>query len=251
MEYKHFNIIIPSYNNAKWYEQNILSTIGQDYPVENYNITYINDASTDGTGDLVGNLIAKHGWKNIKLINNEKNVGALCNIYNTVHSIEDPKSITFCVDGDDFCANSSVLTKLNNVYQDPNIWMTYGSYLDYPGMTRGCCRPYEDSIIKSRSYRKSEWRASHLRSWLNGLIRKIRIDDLKFNGEWLDVTWDLALQYPTLEMSNGKHLFIPDILILYNNLNPISDYKIKQGRQGMIDAFIRSKSCYPALENLW
>lgn len=250
MNYKTFNIIIPSYNNAKWYEQNLLSCVGQDYPEEHFNITYINDASTDQTGRLVEELIAKHGWKNVKLINNEKNVGALCNIYNTVHSIKDDFSITFCVDGDDFCSNSAVLQKLNNVYQDENIWMTYGSYLDYPGMTKGCCRPYEEHIIKTRSYRKFPWRASHLRSWKNGLIKRIKAEDLKYNGEWLDVTWDLALQYPTLEMANGKHLFIPDILILYNNLNPISDYKIKLGRQGMIDGFIRSKPSYPSLDKL-
>ncbi len=61
MEYKKFVIIIPSYNNARWYEQNILSAVGQDYPDDHYRIIYKNDASTDGTGDLVGNLIAKNG----------------------------------------------------------------------------------------------------------------------------------------------------------------------------------------------
>jgi hypothetical protein len=129
--------------------------------------------------------------------------------------------------------------------------MTYGSYLDYPGMTRGCCKPYENNIIKYRTYRSSPWRASHARSWYVKLFKMIKEEDLKFNGQWADCAWDLLLQYPVLELSNGKHKYIEDILYLYNNQNPISDYKIKQSRQGLIDRFARSKSQYHALDKLW
>lgn len=250
MDYKTFNIIIPSYNNAKWYEHNLLSCVGQDYPKDKFNIIYTSDASTDGTADLVGNLIAKHSWKNVKLINNEKNVGALCNIYNMIHSCKDD-SISLTCDGDDWLANSNVLDKLNQVYQDENVWMTYGSYLDYPGMTKGCCKPYEDFVVKSNGYRRAGWRASHLRSWISKVFKLIKEEDFKFQGQWADVSWDLLINFAALEICNGKYRCIEDVLYIYNNQNPISDYKIKQGRQGMIDGFARSKRPYDAVDKLW
>ncbi len=250
MEYKHFNIIVPSYNNSKWYEQNILSCVGQDYPTDKFNIIYTDDNSQDGTADLVENLINKNNYNNIKLIRNEKNVGALCNIYNMIHSCDD-KSISFTVDGDDWLSHKNVLNKLNEIYQNENVWMTYGSYLDYPSMTKGCCKPYEDFVINAKGYRKVTWRASHLRSWYTKLFKMIKEEDFKFQDEWADVAWDLLIQFPCLEICNGKYKCIEDGLYIYNNQNPISDYKIKQSRQGMIDGFARSKKPYNSIDKLW
>ena len=249
MDYKKFNIIIPSYNNAQWCEKNLLSAIGQNYPEDKFNVIYTDDASTDNTANIVEELIIKNNWKNIELIRNDKNKGALCNIYNMIHSCED-MSVSLTCDGDDWLAHSNVLNKLNEVYQDENVWMTYGSYVDYPGMTKGCCKPYEDFVINARGFRRVSWRSSHLRSWRTKLFKLIQEDDFKFQGEWADVSWDLLIQFPALEICNGKYKCLDDILYIYNNQNPISDYKIKQHRQGMIDGFARSKRPYEPIEKL-
>src|ERR1700737_4705415 len=44
-------IVIPSYNNEKWYEKNLHSVLNQHY--SNYRILYVNDNSKDGTGFLI------------------------------------------------------------------------------------------------------------------------------------------------------------------------------------------------------
>lgn len=46
-------IFVPSFNNAKTklYLRNLDSIFQQDY--KNYHLVYVNDASTDGTGDYV------------------------------------------------------------------------------------------------------------------------------------------------------------------------------------------------------
>src|SRR5258708_6051747 len=44
-------IVIPSYNNEKWYEKNLQTVLNQQY--SNYRILYVNDCSTDDTGNLV------------------------------------------------------------------------------------------------------------------------------------------------------------------------------------------------------
>src|SRR3989304_2120498 len=48
---KHFVVIVPSYNNKDWYQKNLDSIFMQKYT--NYHVVYIDDVSTDGTGDLV------------------------------------------------------------------------------------------------------------------------------------------------------------------------------------------------------
>ena len=42
-----FKIVIPSYNNEQWIEHNVASILNQTYT--NYDVLYINDASTDDT----------------------------------------------------------------------------------------------------------------------------------------------------------------------------------------------------------
>ena len=40
-------VIIPSYNNVRWVEKNLMSVFEQKY--ENFRVIYIDDCSTDGT----------------------------------------------------------------------------------------------------------------------------------------------------------------------------------------------------------
>ncbi len=161
-----------------------------------------------------------------------------------IHSCEDDE-IIITLDGDDWLAHSGVLTKLNQVYSDPNVWMTFGSYKDSPNGHRGCCKPYEQHVIDRNSFRREKWRASHLRTFYTWLFKKINKEDfLDPKGEFLDVAWDLSFMFPMLEMAGNRHKYVHDILYIYNNENPIQDYKIKLGRQGMMDKFIRTKKRY-------
>lgn len=249
MEYKKFVIIIPSYNNARWYEKNILSAIEQDYPGDQYRIIYKNDASSDGTGDLVGNLIAKNGWKNIELINNDERKGALHNIYDMVHSCEDSE-IIIDLDADDVLSGPHVIKRLNQEYQNPNVWMTWGSYLDSSNMSRGCCKPYEQMIIDRNAYNMAAWRGSHCRTRIAKLFKLIKKEDLMYQGKFFMSAWDLAYQLRMMSMAAGRFSYIDDILYIYNNDNPISDYKVRAQEQAFFDRYIRAQKPYEKLEKL-
>jgi len=48
---KSLVVVIPSFNNARWCRRNLESVLDQAYPL--YRVIYIDDASTDGTPDLV------------------------------------------------------------------------------------------------------------------------------------------------------------------------------------------------------
>lgn len=250
MEYKKINIIIPSYNNARWYEQNLLSVMGQDYPEDKLNVIYTSDASTDGTGDLVEKLIERHQWKNITLIKNTERIGALHNLYNMVHSCPD-NELCGLVDGDDHIT-SNTLQRLNYKYQDENVWATYGSYADSHGMTRGCCKPAPPIVVQKAAYRSVPWFMSHIRVFYSKLFKQIKWEDLLYkDGTPFKMAWDCAIMIPMAELAAERMHYIHEINYIYNNDNDISDYKVDQGLQGRMDQYIRSKRPYQRLDKLW
>jgi len=245
---KKFVIVIPSYNNSKWYERNLSSVLSQNY--SNYSIVYTDDCSPDGTGKLVKEYLEKHSLTDkVKLILNETRKGAMHNLYDMIHACDD-NDIILTVDGDDWLAHPDVLNKLNEVYSNNDIFMTYGSYQGSDGH-KGCCRPYERIIIDTSGFRKAQWRASHLRTFYAGLFKKIKKEDFYDpEGKFLDMSWDLGFMIPCLEMSGDRHRFIPEFLYIYNIDNPISDFRVNQKRQGMLDGFIRRKPKYQKIESL-
>lgn len=246
---KKIVVVIPSFNNSKWYKKNLNSVVSQNY--SNYRTIYIDDLSPDGTGKLVEDYVNSNNLQDkITVIKNKKRLGAMHNLYNVIHSCDDDEIIV-TLDGDDWFANTEALSKVASIYSDENVWMTYGSYQDHPGMTRGCCRPYEQNIINANSFRRAQWRASHLRTFCVKLFKKIKKEDFyDRQGKWLDMAWDLAFMLPMLEMSGNHHKYINDILYSYNNENPISDFRLNVGRQGALDRFIRSKPRYNRLSSL-
>src|SRR5258708_23451524 len=71
-----FEIIIPSYNNERWCVGNVLSAVRQKYP--HFHITYIDDCSTDATGQLVDALVQTyHLEEQVTVIHNSERKGAL------------------------------------------------------------------------------------------------------------------------------------------------------------------------------
>ena len=111
----HFTVIIPSYNNSKWYKKNLDSIFMQKY--ENYHIIYIDDASPDGTGNLVEEYVKERGQSHkITIIKNKERCYSLANIYKAVYMCDDTDIIASC-DGDDWWYSDRVLETLNKVYQ--------------------------------------------------------------------------------------------------------------------------------------
>jgi glycosyltransferase involved in cell wall biosynthesis len=246
---KKFVIVVPSYQNSKWLKRNLFSILNQQY--DSYRVIYTDDASPDGTGSLVEEYCATHDLtRKITVVKNPERKGALENLYRMIHSCNDDE-VCVLLDGDDHLAGTNVLSTLNTVYESGDVWMTYGSYMDHPQNSRGCCLPYTDAVINSNNFRTDRWRASHLRTMRADLFKKIRVEDLKDqNGNFFEAAWDLAIMLPLLEMSGHHHRYVHDILYIYNNENPIQDYKVKLNLQQTLERFIRSKVKYSRIESL-
>lgn len=238
-------IVTPSYNNKDWWHWNLSSLINQSY--SNYRIIITDDCSTDGTGDLIEQYIKTHHLETkVTLIRNQERRGALHNLYTMIHSCPN-EAIIVTVDGDDALSDPQVLARLNKIYNNPEIWLTYGQYQEYPSGTQGFCSPMPDDIVKRNAFREHPDLPSHLRTFYAWLFKAIKLEDLLYNGEFYRMTWDCVMMLPMIEMAAHRHLCIHEIMYLYNNANAISDHKISRQLQAHLAQVIRSKPRYQPL----
>ncbi len=242
-------VVIPSYNNKEWYRRNLDSVTMQNYC--NFHVIYIDDCSTDGTGDLVQEYIREnHLEEQFTFLQNEKNRGALANHYMAIWMCE-PSDIIVNLDGDDWLAHEEVFQTLNEVYSDPNVWMTYGQYMTYPEGTKGHCYALPHEVIQRSGFRQYPWVTSHLRSFYAGLFQKIKVDDLHYEGQFYPVACDLAMMLPMLEMSGWHSRFVPDVLYVYNQGSPLNDFALRRELQFNCACAILGQRCYEPLEALF
>lgn len=243
---KNIAVLIPSYNNRQWYEHNLSSVIAQDY--HNFRTIYVDDSSSDGTGELVEQFIAEHNSGNlIDLIRNPVRLGALQNLYNAIHACDD-EEIVILLDGDDWFAHDRVLGKINEAYGNPECWMTYGQYRSWPDDVIGVSREIPFDITEGNKFRENEWCSSHLRSFYAWLFKLIEKKDLLSPlGTFYHMAWDQAIMFPMLEMSGHRAKFISEVLYIYNAANPISDYKVDRQLQRSLERAIRGQKRYARL----
>lgn len=248
-----FALVIPSFNNEKYYKENLDSACWQ-HSTNPYHIYYINDVSTDATGTLVAEYIRENGLENkITLIHNEQNIGGGANIYHTIHNYIDDNTIVVLLDGDDLFPHNNVLLTLEEYYRDPEVWMTHGVYETFPFESGKLGYGLSDEECTYNQIREKVW-VTHLRTFKAGLFKKIKKEDFYYNGEMMKVTWDLAMMLPMLEMCNSpkkKHwAFTWEVLYLYRTNTPINDFKIRPQLQQDMEYYIRHLPSYHPLDFL-
>lgn len=233
---KKFVVVIASYNNEKYCEKNLLSVFDQNY--DDYRIIYINDNSNDRTLQKVQDFVAFKGLGHrIKIINNDKRVGKMQNLFNAYHSCENDEIIV-CVDGDDALAHSSVLHNLNLRYQNPDVWMTYGSAIVSPSglYLRADC--FDDSVINSRSMREHTFGMHMLRTFYAGLFKQLELKDFLFKDVFLPSADDMQIMLSLFELAPTHCLALEEINYVINDENPQRTVKTFGGEESYIGTLV-------------
>jgi len=70
-------------------------------------------------------------------------------------------------------------------------------------------------------------------------------------NKFFSVAYDLAIMFPILEMAAGRWMFIEDVLYVYNERNPLNDFRIHCMEQIRADKLIRSRRKYQPLPCLF
>ncbi len=243
MKINNFKIVIPVYNSDKWIGRTINSISKQTY--KNWKAVIINDCSTDKTLDVIRDTLSYDPNKgNFSLFVRTINVGALENtVFGTNKICTDDEDIIIVVDGDDWLIDDKVLEYLNEVYQDDNICLTYGSYINLSNGRLGINKP----IYDTRTYRKTQdYCTSHLRTYKFKVWKRINDNDLRdANKRYYRITGDLAVMFPMIEMCGIKRIkYIEKPLYVYNDGNPINDNVKNPSLQILINMELRNKSVY-------
>ncbi len=223
---KEIVITSQSRNNKTCYEKNLASMLNQHYT--NYRIIWVDDASIDGTPELVEAYLKQHDtYGRVTFIKNKERQGALKNFYTSTHTCNDDAIIVF-VDGDDVLAHNSVLEIVNQHYQNPDVWITYGSLkpLRVDRWNPAYWTKVPDDIIATNNFRHYRWVTSHLRTYYAWLFKLIKKEDLLYKGNFYEVAHDAATMFPMLEMAGFHSKFVEDYLLIYNDESPINDAQL-------------------------
>ena len=234
-------ILTTTYNCENFVERSLLTIMTQRF--KDFNCYITDDMSTDKTVDIIKKTIS--GDDRFILIENKQKMYQPGNYDQVIRGLDIPDDeICVEVDGDDWLPNSNVLGYIDNVYQNNNVWMTSGSFKYHDG------RPgFSNPPSQYNNVRKQTFTLSHLRTWKSWLWKKINQDDLKDKNEkYWSVAGDLSFMFPMFEMSGKEHyVFLPEILYIYNESNPINDHKVNMNNVILTVNEIRNKKEYNKL----
>lgn len=252
-----FLVVIPSYNNNKvdangrnWIERNLESVFCQQYT--RWHVCYVNDCSTDGTGEMAEQYAKRRGMAHkCRFINNAQNKGGLANVYEVISDCSG-RTVIVLLDGDDELYDATALRIVAREYKKNDAWITYGSYANFPIGTRGICRPIPPEVIAGNSFRKHPFVTSHLKTFYAKLFQKIKKIDLMRAGQFVGAGWDVVIMFPMLEMASLGHIcYIDQYLYRYNINNPLSDFRIHPTEQSSNAGWARTLPPYAPLAALF
>ena len=246
---------MPSYNNALWCKRNLGSIFSQDY--DNYRIIYVDDCSRDGTADLVEAYVTEKGQGHrFTFIRNKRRRGALYNRYKAIHMCDD-KEIVLLVDGDDWLADMHVFKKINEAYDDSNVWLTYSVHLRWPEVRKGWGKAVPKNLIQKNAFRTlpPPIFIDHLRTFYAWLFKLIKLEDLlvkgpigSYQGKFYPTNTDAALLFPMIEMARKHFKFIRKYFYIYNRGNPLHTGAIKPKLIERIGKVIRASQRYRSID---
>lgn len=254
-----FVILVTTYNSEKYVRRNLDSLINQRSKLP-YQIIIVNDCSTDQTGKMIDEYKKEKNLCDqfLKIVHNKQRAGcALANIYNAIHQYIDDHKVVVSVDGDDGLSFNGVLGRLEKEYENPDIWMTYGRFITYPSAEFWTiCGGYPESVIRARTFRQHYNVPSHLKTFKAGLFKKIKKEDLMYEGNFYKKAGDMAFMYPLLEMcapkdeySKNHSVYISDtVLYIYTWNNEISDGHTDRDEQIKLHRHINARPAYEPLD---
>jgi glycosyltransferase involved in cell wall biosynthesis len=204
-----FVFIVPAFNAASTIQQMLLSVISQSY--SNWRIIIRDDMSTDGTPQIIENIVNVFGLNDrISLTVNKEKHWEVRNIVEALKECHDDE-IVCRLDGDDWLCDLDALMIINERYLRLNVdalWTAHRwdfSNQNISGPMPRNANPYTHP-----------WVSSHLKTFRKKLINEV--DDLNFrneNGEYFKRIGDQAIYLPVLHKANGNWYFDPIVAYHY------------------------------------
>lgn len=243
-------------NCAPWIERSLTSLIRQRDT--EWRAVVVDDASTDGSPDVIRRVTASDPRFTL-LASEERRFGLRSRIEAARVAMASGAEVLVALDLDDWLLGRGVNGHLTRLYEDPALWITYGSFRRWRPERRllrlrpkrSPSRGYREEEFLAGGLRRAPWLGTHLRSWRAGLMRRLDPAWLQGDqGEELTSCEDMALMLPMLEMAGPGHArFVQRALYAYN-CHGGTIVRSRRGEQVRIEEMLRGRRSVCALEQL-
>jgi len=98
------DIVLITYNRKNFLEKTLLQIFAENSPIKDFDITVLNNASTDGTDELVNEYCSK--YSNLKHVKNKHNIGGNANIVKAYTEYANKEYIWLLCDNDTYNLDS-------------------------------------------------------------------------------------------------------------------------------------------------
>lgn len=210
----HFHVVINGWNCREYIDDCLRSVAGQVPSEYTYEVTIVDDGSSDGTYErLAGATILP----NAELIRIAANSGPAYARHLGIKRVRDPETIVVLVDLDDWLEPNALRTVAEAYRNDQKCLMTIGNWRDQNGILNPQEFYTKEQIDDQRVREVELFNATHLRTFRRKLYDAVSEDDLcDENGEWLQACTDVALMYPLLDQCWAEEVqFISDPIYRY------------------------------------
>ena len=200
---KSFVVIVFAQDGEPFSAQNIDSILNQKY--DNYRVIFVNLGDDQTTFSEAKEYVHEHGGRHA--ISFVQNSGSFSSNYHHIISACRDDEIVVQMDAKDWFASDFILDKLNEAYGDPDVWLTYGQYLEYPSLRKG--RVQGERATKKQ---RTPWVFSRLKTFYAGLFKEVQKEE-----EEMGNPTDPSFLFPMVEMAKWHVRFIPEVLYIKSN----------------------------------
>lgn len=211
-EHKPFTIVLYAHNAADWCERALISIFEQDY--DRYRLIFIDDASSDDTFSQVQQFIVQNQQDaRVIAIRNETPLGFAGCLYRAVDYCQDSE-IVIPLDAKDWLSHDRVLMRWNQVFQNPDTWLSFSESIDYPSYQIQKAPSIDRSLIEKKGFRALD--AFHCSSiaFYATLFKSIHLPSLFVNGQFSQSQFSYVL--PLLEQSGGRYRMVEEPMAFRN-----------------------------------
>lgn len=169
--------------------------------------------------------------------------GGLLNLWNAIQRADDD-DICVLMGGDDFLEPGG-LELIAKAYEDPEVWLTYGSQRNTDGSPPHSARQEHDDV----RHHPFVWMCLTCRAWL---AKKILAEDLQIAGWWQWSSGDVALALPMIEMCGpikGGHARFIEETWYVRRIHDGNDHKQSRRLQDFCCWVSRARPKYSALKD--
>ena len=209
----HIFVAAPLFNSVEYVDEFLESIQSQNYP--HVTVVIYDDASDDGSADLVASLIPSFSFETILLRGNERHGPSYAKwvLMRAIRRLAAPMDLVLFMDGDDKFFHVEVLDEVAATFRNEKPWFAYGRIRGY---YEEQCGPPPPIVYhtqnQSSSVRTSAWTYCHPRVFRAFLLDHFEEEDFRdpASERWLLKYTDRQMVYKALELSGDERVAFMD-----------------------------------------